>query len=425
MFFLAESSRTGTGELIASPPELTCYRRNLFQITGSVTLPRSTRCVLTERGEQLPIKSQELCISATESVEGSSVKIISVPWKTPANGAAPSPEDKAEKEPSSIPLDQATNHDLDSDFTVCPIAWKRLQFRVATANNGRRRELQQHFTVKLSVVATLTSGSRITLCEALSGPIIVRGRSPRNFQARKDVPLSGSGASMRKSIPSVSPSIRRSSTADSMHARGSKVDTGSDMMYTLSPSEALRRNSPTAGFEWQSAQPVTAPVSPYTEASPEMATAANQPPKRKSDDSILGGLQLTIPQNTGFSAQRSSAPPQDRPRKISRTRLNTAVGASGAYLQGQAATAMPSIPTTSFAFSPSLPAPNLYSNGLPKPNGSEATELVNDIFSIDQWLTSADTVYRPHGPQATHIPSMTSVGGPAFGDRGYYGDDMA
>lgn len=334
------------------------------------------------------------------------MKIISVPWKTPANGAAPSPEDKTEKEPSSIPLDQGANHDLDSsDFTVCPIAWKRLQFRVATANNGRRRELQQHFTVKLSVVATLASGSRTTLCEALSGPIIVRGRSPRNFQARKDVPLSGSGAPMRKSIPTISPSIRRSSTADSMHSHVPKIETASDMMYTLSPNESLRRGSPTGAFEWQGTQPVTAPVSPYAQASPEVATAGSQSLKRKSDDSVLGGLQLTIPQNTAFSAQRSSAPPQERPRKFSRTRFNTTLGASGSYALGQTTSAMP---TTSFTFSPSVPTSNLYSNSLPKPDGGESAELVGDIFSVDEWLPSAESLLP-----ATRPPDNTY----SFGDE--------
>lgn len=67
----------------------------------------------------------------------------------------------------------------------------------ATANNGRRKELQQHFVVHLKVMGTLTNGSKVVLTEAATAPIVVRGRSPRNFQARKEIPLLGSSAGSR------------------------------------------------------------------------------------------------------------------------------------------------------------------------------------------------------------------------------------
>ena len=210
MFFLAESPWT-TSPSDNVPPqqgaELTCYRRNLFQITGSVTLPRGLRYIMTEQGDRIPILAQELCVSATESVEGNSVKIISVPWKTPAANSNPALEEsttKIEKEPPPVPLDIMAGQDLDTDYATFPIAWKRLQFRVATANNGRRKELQQHFVVRLRVVATLSTGAKIPICEVRSGPVIVRGRSPRNFQSRKDLPLSGSAAASRKNAQATS-----------------------------------------------------------------------------------------------------------------------------------------------------------------------------------------------------------------------------
>ncbi|KIV83782.1 hypothetical protein PV11_05777 [Exophiala sideris] len=203
MFFLAESQWPVTPDTPPPPPELTCYRRNLFQITGSVTLPRNLRYVFTDDGSRIPIYELELAVSATESVEGNAVKIISVPWKTPANGESAKPEDKLEKEPATIPLDKMSGQDLDTDFTTFPIQWKRLQFRIATANNGRRKELQQHFTLHLKIMASLSTGGKISIAEAHSGAVIVRGRSPRNFAARKDLPLSSSSTA-RKHLPSTS-----------------------------------------------------------------------------------------------------------------------------------------------------------------------------------------------------------------------------
>lgn len=203
MFFMAESPWANTGDGTSPPAELTCYRRNLFQITGNITLPRTLRYILTNEGKQIPILSQELAITATESTEGNPVKVISVPWKTPANTNTNPPaiagDDKVEKEPATIPLDMTSIQDLDgTDYASFPFQWKRLQFRIATANNGRRKELQQHFLLHLKVMANLATGGKVAIASAQSGAIIVRGRSPRNFQSRKDTPLTGAGNHVRK-----------------------------------------------------------------------------------------------------------------------------------------------------------------------------------------------------------------------------------
>jgi hypothetical protein len=213
MFFLAESPWAAAGDTAAPATELTCYRRNLFQISGNITMPRGLRYIITEQGEQIPIMNQELTISATESVEGNPVKIISVPWKTQAT-SAPVAEDKTEKEPPNMPIDLLGGREVESEFINLPISWKRLQFRIATANNGRRKELQQHFVVHLKVMVTLQTGARVCVCEVQSGAIIVRGRSPRNFQSRKDFPISG-GSTTRKAHLPMQPT--RTSTGDSSH----------------------------------------------------------------------------------------------------------------------------------------------------------------------------------------------------------------
>lgn len=209
MFFLSEISAPG-GENLLVQPELTCYRRNLFQISGTATTPRGSLSVLSERGERMPIMSLEVAVSASESVDSHPVKLILIPWKTPPPNS-PEVGQGQEHEPAPIPLlplDEGSS-DVNSGFSVYPIAYRRLQFRIATANNGRRRELQQHFTVHLNVVATLASGSKLNICETCTASIVVRGRSPRNFQTRKEIPLVGSSSS-RGGLPDlhVATSIR-------------------------------------------------------------------------------------------------------------------------------------------------------------------------------------------------------------------------
>ncbi|QSZ30282.1 hypothetical protein DSL72_004804 [Monilinia vaccinii-corymbosi] len=185
MFFVAED--VFGGETPGRPMELTCYRRNLFQISGSIVLSRSITRIINEQGQHIPIYDLAATISARESIEGKSTEIISVPWKT-AN--VTTPEDRAGAAPPHWPLDLSMNPELDPACVSIPIAWKRLQFKHATANNGRRKGLQQHYVIHINLMATLATGEKIKLTEIRSGAIIVRGRSPRNFDSRKDVPLS-------------------------------------------------------------------------------------------------------------------------------------------------------------------------------------------------------------------------------------------
>lgn len=49
----------------------------------------------------------------------------------------------------------------------------------------------------LRVMGALANGTKAVLTESTTAPIVVRGRSPRNFQARKEIPLLGSSAGSR------------------------------------------------------------------------------------------------------------------------------------------------------------------------------------------------------------------------------------
>jgi hypothetical protein len=209
MFFLSEIA-INSGESFIIQPELTCYRRNLFQISGSVAIPTGPISVLTEQGQTVPIVSQELSIFATESVDGHVIRLIVIPWKTPPPNSPEVPPNQ-EQEPPLIVLDSHAegSQEINNAVTVQTIAWRRLQFRVATANNGRRKELQQHFVLRLNLNAVLADNTKLCIAEAATAPIVVRGRSPRNFQARKEIPLVGSSASPRGQTAQSSPADKR------------------------------------------------------------------------------------------------------------------------------------------------------------------------------------------------------------------------
>ena len=453
MFFLAESPWTMSPDENAPPEqgaELTCYRRNLFQITGSVTIPRGLRYIMTDQGDRIPILAQELTVSATESVEGNSVKIISVPWKTPvANGSSSVEESsnpKVEREPPPIPLDTMAGQDLDTDYATFPIAWKRLQFRVATANNGRRKELQQHFVVRLKVVATLSTGAKIPVCEVQSGPVIVRGRSPRNFQSRKDLPLSGSAASSRKIAQGpTSGSLNRTSTGAAAAASAARSTKSATKCKA-----GTKRSSPDSSSVQQDGSPLQGQPSPdwvqLQHSSPELtrpternrnssaATAPISLSLSDDDDRSGNGVVTDTKPNIARPIVPSSKDPLQKP--IS-SNINTASNNNSNHLNHNNNSAPPSkmrklshsmsqdrprVPSSLPLFNNStLPqtfAPSIFS--------SESADMLYEYFplGLDDWQPPVDAVYRPHVVHHTNIPDMKFVASRGRNKRYFAAEDV-
>ncbi|CAO2647747.1 Nn.00g086690.m01.CDS01 [Neocucurbitaria sp. VM-36] len=380
MFFLAESPWATAADVQAPPTELTCYRRNLFQITGTITLPRSLQFLMTDQGDQIPILGQELTISATESLEGNPVKIISVPWKTPATSNAPV-EDKTEKEPPTYPLDLSTGQDMDSEYVSFPISWKRLQFRIATANNGRRKELQQHFVVRLKVVATLATGAKVPICEIHSGAIIVRGRSPRNFQSRKDMPISGGTASARKAHlpqqPSRTPTgdTNHTNQTNQNHAQNHNIATTKPMDMLQMPFDFNANEVPVSPdfLDWKmpagamTAIPPDPPSSqiphatPYAQSTPEISRSV-PPPQRTS----IAPVTLSL---TDDEPKKAPSPSDQHRKRVTPVR------------------------------------PPSFSIGVIN-SPDESADLLYEYFplGLDDWMPPVDAVYRPHVVHHTNLP---------------------
>lgn len=203
MFFVAEDVFGDAAHNTGRPLELTCYRRNLWQCSGQITLPRHVAHCTDEQGRQVSIVDLSASISAIESIEGKATEIISIPWKSSNPIAAGGDDSKAapgSAAPPNVPLDLSGGQELEGGSVSVPVSWKRLQFKHATANNGRRKGLQQHYVVQINLLARTKSGEVVKICEIQSGPVIVRGRSPRNFDSRKDVPLTGDKKLDRRSI---------------------------------------------------------------------------------------------------------------------------------------------------------------------------------------------------------------------------------
>ena len=417
MFFKAESPRQAPADISMPLMELTCYRRNLFQITGSITLPRSLRYILTDQGDRIPILAQELSISGAESVEGnpgrsnpaieaecdltSIVKIITVPWKTPSSTASVAPEEKTEKEPTSIPLDTMSNQDMDADYATFPIAWKRLQFRIATANNGRRKELQQHFIVRLKVIATLSTGTKLPICEAKSAAIIVRGRSPRNFQQRKDYPVSNSTSSTNKGMqPPVHQT--RSAQLDTIPQQPAlKSESISDSAVTPFNFDNHDMQTPMSFNDWKPhkdsgsssvstlatpvfTNPTVLPAYAHTRLS--SATSTAEPNRIKETLTVAPEiLSLTDDGESSSRSHKSSRTNNGKPKPRPSAYRNPSFSSTADYISTQ--------------------------TQLNLPDCLDTADLLYEYFplGLDDWMPPVDAVYRPHVVHHTNFPPTSAL----------------
>lgn len=386
MFFLAESPWAASTDAANQPNELTCYRRNLFQISGTLTLPRGWRYVQPDTGEQIPIVGQELAISATESVEGHAVKIISVPWKTPA-GNAPAAEDKTEKEPQAIPLDLMAGQEVDDQFVTFPISWKRLQFRIATANNGRRKELQQHFIIHIKLLATLTNGAKVSVCEITSGAIIVRGRSPRNFQSRKDIAISQAGGSIRNRTTPNNAGQQAAASATSQAGSAKQEPQSAPLNMPPNPFyDDSNLNVSPDFFSWQM---------PRSDAEAPQHTGAMT--------AIPDTPALNMPA-PNFATYARSSP--DLPRKAPRSAPAAPVHLS---LTDDEPMRKPSSPADAHKakkpITTPIQRPPSFSLGVMS-SPDESAELLYEYFplSVGDWMPPVDAVYRPHVVHHIAVP---------------------
>lgn len=410
MFFMADPPSTLGLFPQMTPPELTCYRRNLFHVTGSITLPKYLRYVLTDPGERIPIMAQELSISATETVEGHPVKLISVPWKTPIGQTPTPPEDKTEKEPTSIPLDVMATQNMETEYATFPFAWKRLQFRIATANNGRRKELQQHFVLRLKLIVTLLNSTKVCIAEAQSSPIVVRGRSPRNFQQRKDQAVGDrSAAAVRsKSTASVAGRTESAPPQSPLKRKYSPEDTTSSA-YNFSPNSndphAMSAyispwNTKFANGEGSNSAPVhpTPPFRTPTVHSSQSVSSASPPLKQEVLSPQFQENERPLPQPRPGKAQRRSKGSSSRPGPPSRP---------------------PSLPPSLPSVVVKTPLSELQAQkSRSLDEGIASAEMLYDYFpvmNVDAWTTATSTqahafshsgaVYAPHvpllGPQVT------------------------
>jgi len=194
--------------LAAEDNEWTCYRRNYFQISVaySVSSPNPNMAneglmtagiMLDYHGRQERVTGFKLTIGAR--VYGSDAKVIDLVQHTPKRDKGPQLKPALNLMTPGGDVERHGHHDIsdsaDDEKAALSgniqegeapkvVTYERIQFKQATANNGKRRAAQQYFSLIVEAYATVLGAQGeedIRVAVTKSSPVVVRGRSPGHY----------------------------------------------------------------------------------------------------------------------------------------------------------------------------------------------------------------------------------------------------
>lgn len=467
MFFVAEDVYSSDHN-VGRPLELTCYRRNLWQCSGQITLPRHVSSMVDAEGKKVPVRELAASITAKESIEGKPTEIISIPIKSSnpnattkdgdtANSTGASDENKIAGPPPNVTIDlgAATETDGQPGRVTASVSWKRLQFKHATANNGRRKGLQQHYVVQINllgrtideesgVVASPEAAPEwIKIAEIQSGPVIVRGRSPRNFDSRKDVPLTSGDKKQQQAQQQVQQqqhlqAERRRLSAENLGGLGGVMAASSPVIKQDRSDFAANMQKYRTMGNIQASQPDWASHQSYSQLSQQQhpskkvavsPTVSRPPVPAWSSSESITSLSGTTPTRTSSSKNNAAVPrtsvsvstlpislslsedersPPNRDGTSTTSPQYTRAGRSGSGASSSIAAAA--------ADAMGLHLPSISSQSDLDDDG----EMLYEYFplSLDDWMQPVDAIYRPHVVHHTNaLPEAKAQSGVRQGKR--------
>ncbi|KAI7866815.1 hypothetical protein BDF14DRAFT_1808231 [Spinellus fusiger] len=159
----------------------TCYRRNYFQVSSTFMLQgigmvyegQDLPCMVEYENTLHPVRCFMLGISSRIA---NSDKLITLIQHTPKRDKGPQcvPDPKLIRPGGNLSLSSAS-------VNQSVVTFERVQFKSATANNGKRRAAQQYYVLLTQLYAKIDSGQLVNVATCQSAPLVVRGRSPGHY----------------------------------------------------------------------------------------------------------------------------------------------------------------------------------------------------------------------------------------------------
>lgn len=201
----------------------TCYRRNYFSVRCSYTLrPHlpNARLYLNRASRGGNEQVQALAVSLSAAIDQGDGKSVELVQHTPKRDKGPQLQIRIEKlapkpagnsasyngaptvAPPYLPLQSDPDQPYSGPDSVNTHTFERIQFKQATANNGKRRAQQQYYHLVVELYADVRDPrdprpNWVKVAQRISAQVVVRGRSPGHYMDEKiqTSPSSGPGGS--------------------------------------------------------------------------------------------------------------------------------------------------------------------------------------------------------------------------------------
>ncbi|CAG8477991.1 9528_t:CDS:2 [Paraglomus occultum] len=182
VYKLTIKSKVDRGFFLADN-DWTCYRRNYFQISSAFTITTSSGHTVNESETPCLVEVDSQFHTCTQFLLGITARVSNSDKKIELVQHTPKRDKGPQSVPTPKPIRPGGNLSLSSVGSNSNIVtFERIQFKTATANNGKRRAAQQYYVVLVDLYAQPESGGElIRIATSTSAPLVVRGRSPGHY----------------------------------------------------------------------------------------------------------------------------------------------------------------------------------------------------------------------------------------------------
>jgi len=164
----------------------TCYRRNYFQISSAFSIT-GTNHPVSESETPCLIEVDGQFHTATQFLLGITARVSNSDKKIELVQHTPKRDKGPQMVPVPKPIRAGGNLNLSSVGSNSNIVtFERIQFKTATANNGKRRAAQQYYVILVDLYAQVENGEQYRVATSTSAALVVRGRSPGHYADNHD-----------------------------------------------------------------------------------------------------------------------------------------------------------------------------------------------------------------------------------------------
>ncbi|KFY99200.1 hypothetical protein V500_01441 [Pseudogymnoascus sp. VKM F-4518 (FW-2643)] len=160
----------------------TCYRRNYFQVRCGIILKSDDPSHISLIGNDgtRDQKIVDFAVSISAVIDGTDGRSIELVQHGPKRDKGP------HEQPPRVIVKPIIGFSEEQSQRVA--IFERIQFKSATANNGKRRAFQQFFCIVIEAWANIDDDLEpwVRIAKRTSAPLVVRGRSPGHYHFKDE-----------------------------------------------------------------------------------------------------------------------------------------------------------------------------------------------------------------------------------------------